>query len=371
MPLTDRQFAGTCRILDANLNRALEGLRTAEEFLRFVLQDRCLSKRCKELRHDLAVQTSCWPTVQLHACRSTESDVGTNIDTPQENRREDLAHVATAGLRRAAEALRCLEEYGKLMSPAADGLEQLRYQLYSLEKCLTLLLRSRQSLAGKCLYVLADGATTGDEFDRQIVTLVEAGVHLIQLRDKRLDDAGIADRARRLRRLTSGTDTLCVINDRPDIAVLVHADAVHVGQDELSPADVRAVVGPDMLVGVSTHSLDQARQAVRDGADYLGVGPIFNSSTKAFEHVWGPKLVAEVAAETTLPFFPIGGIGLHNATDVLTAGATRLAVQSAVWGAADPAGATVAFNKLLETSAGNAIAEPAGLPDEGWVEADQ
>ena len=110
--------------------------------------------------------------------------------------------------------------------------------------------------------------------------------------------------------MTQGTrKTLFIINDRPDLAALARADGVHVGQEELSVKDARSIVGPETLVGVSTHSIEQARQAVLDGANYIGVGPTFPSGTKQFEQFPGVELLRAVAAEIRLPAFAIGGIG--------------------------------------------------------------
>ena len=129
---------------------------------------------------------------------------------------------------------------------------------------------------------------------------------------------------------------LFIINDRPDIARVVNADGVHVGQSELSVADARAIVGPDVLVGVSTHSLSQAKQAVTDGADYLGVGPVFSSKTKQFDQLAGLEFVKQVHAEIKLPFFAIGGIDDARLPELIAAGGYRAAISRAIWHASDP-----------------------------------
>jgi thiamine-phosphate pyrophosphorylase len=135
---------------------------------------------------------------------------------------------------------------------------------------------------------------------------------------------------------TRKAGVLFVVNDRPDIARLVEADGVHLGQDDLPVADARRVVGPDALIGVSTHSIAQVRQAVLDGADYIGIGPVFPSATKEFEHFPGLGFVRAATAETTLPAFALGGIGPGNLGEVVAAGARRVAVGAAVARADDP-----------------------------------
>ena len=197
------------------------------------------------------------------------------------------------------------------------------------------------------LYVLIDGRSDPQQFESLASRLIDAGVHVLQLRDKRLPDRQLVQRARLLRQLTRGTQTLCIINDRPDIALVAGSDGVHVGQDELCVQDARTIVGAARLVGVSTHSLQQARQAVRDGTDYIGCGPTFASRTKAFAQYPGPPLLQQVAADIRLPAFAIGGIRLDNVARVLRTGVTRIAVSAAVLEAADPAAAARALMARL------------------------
>jgi thiamine-phosphate pyrophosphorylase len=193
----------------------------------------------------------------------------------------------------------------------------------------------RERLRISRLYVLADGRNDAAEFERLLVGLVESRVDIVQLRDKRMPDRQLIARARLLREITRGTDTLFVMNDRPDLALLADADGVHVGQDELSVEDVRRIVGSDRLIGVSTHSIEQARQAVLDGADYLGCGPTFPSSTKDFAQFAGLEFLKQVAAELTAPAFAIGGVCIENLPDVLEAGFRRIAVSAAITQSAD------------------------------------
>ncbi|NQU21125.1 MAG: thiamine phosphate synthase [Candidatus Nealsonbacteria bacterium] len=325
------------RVLDAAANRAGEGLRAVEDFVRFVLDDRHLTRQCKQLRHDLTAAVAQIPHEHRLAARQTQADVGTALDTPSEHCRATPDDVLVANLTRLQEALRTLEEFGKLLDPKmAAEIKQLRYRSYTLQRAVEITRSSCERLDGARLYVLIDGRASVEEFERLARSLIEAGVHVLQLRDKRLDDRQLLQRGRLLRELTGGSGTLFVVNDRPDLAALCHADGVHVGQEELSVKDARTIVGPDALVGVSTHTIEQARQAVVDGANYIGVGPTFPSGTKQFDAFPGLDLLRAVAAEIRLPAFAIGGIGPENLPEVLATGVTRVAVSGAILVSANP-----------------------------------
>jgi thiamine-phosphate pyrophosphorylase len=337
------------RILDAAANRAGEGLRVVEDYLRFALDDRHLTGLCKELRHDLAAVLAALPSSERTAARETQADIGTSINSRAEQTRSDLTAVVAAGFHRAEQALRSLEEYGKVLEPRFGAIcEQLRYRVYTLERAVDLTRASLDRLADARLYVLVDGRSSPEEFAALVQSLVAAGVDLVQLRDKRLIDRELIERARRLRELTRGTKTLAIVNDRPDIARLSQADGVHVGQEELAVKDARTIVGAGALVGVSTRSIEQARAAVLDGANYIGVGPTFASMTKEFEVLAGVELLRAVAAEIRLPAFAIGGITLANLDAVQAAGMGRVAVSGAIVDASDPARAAREFAARLK-----------------------
>jgi thiamine-phosphate pyrophosphorylase len=355
------------RILDASLNRATEGLRVVEDYARFVLDDPFLTGQTKALRHDLSTAAAALTSADRHAARDTQRDVGTTISTDEETRRSDAWGVCAASLKRAEQSLRSLEEYGKLVSADFAGrCESLRYRLYTLEKALDAGRSSRDRLEGISLCVLVDGGESLDEFERLVRSLVAVEVGMIQLRDKRLDDRELIKRARLLVSLTRSQPpappgvsvelsrttekppaepgaakveprALAIINDRADIAAAVDADGVHVGQEDLTVKDAREIVGTRMLVGVSTHDIAQARAAVLDGANYLGAGPTFASSTKSFDQFAGLDYLREVASEIRLPTFAIGGVTAKNVGDMLATGVTRVAVGAAVTGATDPA----------------------------------
>jgi thiamine-phosphate pyrophosphorylase len=332
-------------VLDAAGNRAREGLRVLEDYVRFVLDDQHLTELCKQMRHDLANAISHISSNSRLAARETQADVGTELTTLSEERRSNIAGVVRANFARVQEAFRSLEEFGKLTKAEMGGwFKQLRYRAYTLERAVEITRGSTERLKKVRLYALVDGRGSADEFARLVRSLVEARVHVIQLRDKQLGDRELLARARLLRSLTWETPALCIVNDRPDLAALAGTDGVHVGQEEVSVKDARQIVGTNALVGVSTHSIEQARQAVLDGANYIGVGPTFPSETKTFEQFPGPELLKSVAAEIRLPAFAIGGITKENLAEVLATGITRVAVSGALANAADPA---VAARELL------------------------
>ena len=372
------------RILDASLNRAAEGLRVVEDYVRFVLDDAFLSGQMKGLRHDLADAAGTISSTDRHAARETQRDVGTAISTDAEAAREDAWAVCAASFKRAEQSLRSLEEYGKLFDGDFAGrMESLRYRLYTLEKAVDVGRSSRDRLEGARLCVLVDGRASAREFEELVTALVAAGVGMIQLRDKKLDDREVLERAHMLVSLTrsqppalpgvgaiknrlkekppaepgatsfSRHGTLSIINDRADVAAAVHADGLHLGQEDLPVKDARAIVGTRMLIGVSTHNTAQARAAVLDGANYLGAGPTFVSRTKTFDAFAGLDYLRGMSAEIRLPTFAIGGITAGNVRDVMEAGVRRVAVSGAVVDTVEPAVAARDLIGILNEKSGD------------------
>lgn len=338
----------TFRILDAAANRAREGLRVLEDYVRFTLDDRHLTALLKNWRHRLAEALSVIDSHRLVASRDTRRDVGTTVSTRRERIRHTLRDVVVANFKRVQEAARTLEEYGKLVSPGLGRqLEELRYDLYTLEKGVVLTQSARERLAGRELYVLVSSELCPHGSGPVITAALAAGAGMIQVREKKMSDRELTTYARLVRQWTATAGALFIMNDRPDLAVLTDADGVHVGQEELTVREARRIVGPARLVGVSTHTIDQARQAVLDGADYIGVGPVFPSKTKSFSQLAGLELVRQVADEISLPAYAIGGIGPDNIDQVLSAGARHVAVSAAVCSAEDPREVTRALREQI------------------------
>jgi thiamine-phosphate pyrophosphorylase len=176
---------------------------------------------------------------------------------------------------------------------------------------------------------------TGIVAERTLAAALEGGVDVVQLREKDAPDDEIVRAGRLFRRLTREAGALFFVNDSPELALRCEADGVHVGQDDLPVAQVRELVGDRLLVGLSTHSPEQIRAAA--AVDYVGVGPVYATPTKAGREPVGLKLVREAASSATVPWFAIGGIDEGNVDEVVAAGAERIAVVRAIRDAADPA----------------------------------
>jgi thiamine-phosphate pyrophosphorylase len=328
------------RLLDASANRAREALRVVEDYTRFVLDDEGLTGELKQVRHGLAdTLREVLPEAILH--RDTPGDVGTSISVESEGKRADVNEVLTAAGKRLGEALRAIEEYLKVVAPERAGaVESLRYRFYDIEQRVALTLRPAVSrFADLRLYVLITESACTRPWLETAEQALRGGADCLQLREKSLESGELLRRAELLVQLCHRHGALCVINDRPDIAILSRADGVHVGQTDLPPKQVRRLVGNGMIVGVSTHDIGQAKHAVLDGADYIGVGPIFRSPTKPRDFTPGPAYARQVAVQISIPAVAIAGITAENVDEVVAAGVRAVAVTAAVTQSPDPRGA--------------------------------
>jgi thiamine-phosphate pyrophosphorylase len=352
--------ADLLRICDANCNRAREAFRVLEDYARFSLNSSSISESLKQLRHDFQRATE---SLQARAVafRDTAHDVGTGIKTETEQSRKSLASVVTAAGKRLSEALRTIEEYSKVSGaqeadfPPQGGrarqIESIRYRFYDVEKqILATLTPGRDRMRAVGLYVLITESLCKRPWQEVARLAIEGGADCLQLREKSLSSRELLSRARELVAICRTGGAVSIINDRPDIALLAGADGVHVGQDDTCATDVRKILGPDRIVGVSTHHIHQARQALLDGADYIGVGPIFPSTTKPQPHLPGLAYAAEVNAELSMPAIAISGINAENLPRLLETGINAVAVSSSVLSADDPKEAAFGLKQQIECS---------------------
>lgn len=318
-----------CRILDANLDRAREGLRIIEEWCRFGLESASLSAECKQMRQELAR----WHSSELRAARDTPGDPGTELTHPGEETRMSLQHVLQANFSRVEEALRVLEEYGKLYHPDMGvACKQMRYRVYVLESNLLAYQRHQKLLRAR-LYLI----TSESEHLFEIVeAALEGGVNIVQYRDKTAEDAQRIENGCKLRQLCHRYGALFIMNDRVDLAIAVDADGVHLGQQDIPFALARQLLGPHKIIGRSTTNPEEMERAIAEGADYIGVGPVFPTPTKPNKPAAGFDYVTYAARQSPLPWFAIGGIDMSNINEVLAAGAERVAVVRAIMEAEQP-----------------------------------
>lgn len=330
------------RILDANLDRAREGLRILEEWCRFGLDDAQLTEDCKHLRQDLAQ----WHTVELRAARDTLGDAGTALTHPNEEQRSSVQQVLQANLCRVQEALRVLEEYGKVYSPEMGiAMKHMRYRVYTLESQLVTYQRY-QKLAEARLYLVTAPSNNLLEI---VEAALQAGLSLVQYRDKDADDAVRLSNAHKLCQLCHRYGALFIVNDRVDLALAVDADGVHLGQEDIPIALARQLLGAQRLIGRSTHKPDDLHRAIEEGADYLGVGPVYETPTKEGKPAAGLEYVRYAATHATIPWFAIGGIDSDNLQEVLSTKTDRVAVVRAIMQAEQPSLVTRYFLSQLSS----------------------
>lgn len=329
------------RLLDANVNRAGEAMRVLEDAARFILNDASLAGALKHLRHDFHQLVRDLPGIPISAMRHTAGDVGTSITTKSEQKRQRISDVVIASGKRLAQALRCCEEYGKLIDVAfASRIEQLRYRAYDLERDLIHRFSLPDPAAWRVGVLITESLCVHHNWLIVAKAAIEGGAQCIQLREKTLDDGELLHRARQLVEaagvLSRKRQVAVIVNDRPDIALLAGAHGVHLGTGDLPIGAVREQFGRSLLIGASTHNLREAKAAVAGGADYCGVGAMFKSSTKSRKPSGPEYLKRYLKQHGQVPHLAIGGIGPGNIDELVALGCRGVAVSACVCGAKEP-----------------------------------
>ncbi len=334
----DKMSEQVLRLVDANLNRIAEGLRLLEDLARLLLDDATLTQQLKNLRHDLI--RSDWPLQQQFLqARNSESDVGTDIEVPGEEKQRKLPTTVVANARRVQESLRVMEELAKIpgLPLSSETFKHARFALYAVEKALVSKLLRRDKIAKlRGLYVVVDTqALKGRSHAEAASQAICGGAKIIQLRDKLLSKKELLPIAQRLRNLCAEHNVIFIINDYLDLALAVDADGLHLGQDDLPIKVGRKLLPIDKILGSSVSTIDQAATAQSDGADYIAVASIYPTLSKETVEVVGIERLRQIRQAVTLPLVAIGGINKDNVAQVLAAGADSVAVISAILGAED------------------------------------
>jgi thiamine-phosphate pyrophosphorylase len=325
--------AAIARIMDANANRAAEGVRVIEEIVRFWIGDAALTARLKDLRHEIRSAAAAAAAGAV-AHRDAAADVGAASATASELSRGSIGIVARANFSRAEEALRVLEEFGKLLdADASRRFKHLRFALYSIERIFFL---EGGAAAGAMperpfLYPILDRAlVAAADVAAAAEALVAGGAGIVQYRAKgvprdemRRDLVSVIAAAR-------PAAVPVIVNDDVELAVETGADGAHVGAADVSPEEARAMLGPGAILGVTANDVEGIAKAPAGAASYVAVGPVFASEIKPEVPAVGLDAVRRARSLAKTPLVAIGGITPANAASVIAAGADGIAVVSAV-----------------------------------------
>ncbi len=336
------------RIIDANFNRAREAVRVIEEFCRFALNSTSLTSRAKNLRHQLSAAIAKLDAARLISSRDTLGDVGVGQTVENQLQRTNLYECFTAACKRLTEALRTLAEMTQTLAPSvAAQIEHLRYNAYTLEKDITIFSDTAEKFKTVKLYVIISNS-----FPADILSLTSrcaaGGADCIQLRPKAANDDQFFALACEFTKTCKTAGVLSIINDRPDIAVAAGADGLHLGQNDLPIDQARKLQATPLIIGKSTHSIEQLQTACKDNPTYVALGPVFATETKPDAEPVGLDYLTravDILTDTGISSVAVGGVTTDNIDDVLIAGAKAIAVCSAVTDAPDP---TTACRRLKD-----------------------
>lgn len=290
----------TSPILDANLNRATEGLRVIEEYTRFIAGNKPLTEKLAKLRKKIAHSETPNQKTSHLAARNTKKDMRAN-EPPKP--RQDLYELLKANFKRAEEAMRVLEEY-----TGAPLYTEVRYDLYDLEKEILLNLLKPQINPG--VYLISH--------DLEVLKKgLSENAAIIQLRDKDASKSDLLQKAKAIAPIAKAAKIPFVVNDHLDIALLSDADGLHTGQDDLSLLELRTLLGPHKLLGRTTHDLEQGLSAQAAGADYISIGPIWDTPSKPGRPGIGFDYLKSAAEKIDINYVAIGGVNIGTLAEIL------------------------------------------------------
>jgi thiamine-phosphate pyrophosphorylase len=340
------------RIIDANFNRSREALRVMEEFCRFSLNSGSLTGRAKKMRHQLCGLIDRLDAGRLLAARDTKADVGVGLSVEGQMQRANLKDTAKAACKRLTEALRALSEVIAAENQELAGqIEALRFEAYNLEKDCLIFDSTIEKYRKVKLYIVISSSLPAE-----VINLTEkciaGGADCIQLRAKKINDDELFALAAEVAKECKRGGVLSIINDRVDIAIAANADGVHLGQNDLPIEQAYKLQQKPLIIGKSTHSMEQLKAACQQPLTYVGLGPVYSTPTKptappvSLEYV---KNATEYLSDKGIGHVAIGGITIDNVEFVLKAGAKAIAVSSAASNAADPKEVCKKLKEKIET----------------------
>lgn len=320
--------------LDANINRGIEGIRVCEDIFRFSVKN-LISAEFKTLRHKITELVTLIPSGTLLSARDVQHDEQKFINTDSEMKRGSMDDIFRSNIRRAIEAARVIEEFSKSVNPAiAAGFQEIRFSLYDLEKRGWLILEKTTFIEkfNFSLYAIIDsGFVPFDQMEKASEILSYSGADIIQLRMKNTSDKDYLAMAIKISKICRDNNTMFIVNDRVDIALLSNAHGVHLGQDDIPLSMADLLLDGKLISGISTCSVDEA--AAAEDADYIAVGPVFGTSSKdgSLLDGIGIETVREICRNTKRPVAAIGGIDELNVELLIDAGVSSFSVISALF----------------------------------------
>ncbi len=341
------------RIIDANINRASEGIRVIEDIFRFFYNNKNISEKLKKIRHDIRVKTKKFNLIDY---RDSINDLGKETFLKEEVLRDDIEDVIKANIKRVEESFRVLEEIFKILDlELSEFFKKVRFEIYTLEKKIFSKKNKFFSLFPNkpILYGIIDKRFSSYSHYDIAKQLLDGGIKIIQLREKILTDKEFVENAIKIKKLTENYDALFIVNDRIDIAVICDADGVHLGQGDIDVKIARNFLGENKIIGLSTHNFAQVKDAIEIKPDYIGFGPIFPTKSKENpDPVVGVDNLRKILKEvrSIFPVVAIGGINLNNIKDVISCKPHMICVMSGIIGQKDIVRTVKKYMEIIDDS---------------------
>ena len=321
------------QIIDANLDRAREGLRVIEDWARFGLSNEKFVERIKNFRQILGKNH-----LEVYKqSRNHIEDKCKGLTHEEQIKRRTPDQIISSNAGRVQEALRVIEEFSRLHNPELSKIaSEIRYAIYTLEIDLLSLSKFKKSekiLKENDLYVITNQKENLLEIIEDVLI---AGVKIIQHRFKVGTDKDHLEEAIKIKNLCKRYNSLFIINDRVDIALASNADGIHLGQDDLDLKNARKLLGYSKIIGISANNEININNALDGGCDYIGIGPVFETATKKDKKPLGIEKIKTLTKDINIPWFAIGGITSKNITYLKRNGFNKVALVSQLMNSEDP-----------------------------------
>ncbi len=321
------------QIIDANLDRAREGLRVLEDWARFGLGKDELVVKLKDFRQILGK----FHLNEFKNARNFTKDTSIGLSHHEQENRKSIDKLISANSSRVQEALRVIEEYSRNLNRELSSISsKIRYEIYELEiKLLHYSSHKKMSevILKNNLYFISNNTP---QINQIVESVLKGGVKIIQYRFKGGKDLENLQEAFKIRKLCTEYNALFIVNDRVDIALACDADGVHLGQEDIDIKSARKILGFSKIIGVSANKVSEIKIAIENGCDYLGIGPVFETQTKRDKKPLGINKIKKISENLSIPFFVIGGIRKDNISILKKNGLRKVAMVSELVNSVNP-----------------------------------